>query len=318
MSSLHKKSGALDLLPLANPLYTLAGTREVENALPRLSEERNVNKVLWNSAGVGVSALAVAALISALSNETKLSKYKKKSDEALGSKLNSIMPIASPDTDLNDLDERAKRRLLELSKTASSDRKPTVGEGMAARVITSAIPVMVGLGGLYAGNKVVNKLYESRIKEDTKKQIAEYSNELEALQARILQLQMSENSKGNQLETDDLYKLASSETLGEKVGRLGDNIATAGGIIGPNIKTTGSQRNILQLLIDMPFLSALLIGGATAGVGYNLFSKRDEDTKKLKELESMAATNLSNIPPRLVLALDKNGNPMVKGSTEIA
>jgi hypothetical protein len=112
-------------------------------------------------------------------------------------------------------------------------------------------------------------------------------------------------------------KLASAddETTLQTLGRWGDNVATGFGLLSPNVGGEGGKRGLIDLLTEYPFITASIIAAGTAGVGYNYFRKKNEEDKKAKVMEELAATNLSNIPPRLSLSLDDEGNPIVIGDT---
>lgn len=313
----NKNSDAASRWSLFDPTYTFTTRHGAENGLPVLSESPLTNKAMWNMLAVGGGSLLLGALISSLAHETSLDRFRRKNREGLEAKLNSIMPIANPDTDLDDSAERHLLRTQELTKTASG----ALGD-FGARIATGALPMLALAGGAYTGHKIVSELYENKTKEDLKNEIEEYENELEALQARLLAAQSKSDKKDKTLDVVDpvesfLGKDASDDGgLLNRVGNAADNVATVWGITGPSTESSGANRGAMDMFVEYPFITAAIIAAAAGAGGYQLFRKKNETFAKAKVMEELAATNLSNIPPRLSLSLDEKGNPIVVGDSD--
>ena len=88
------------------------------------------------------------------------------------------------------------------------------------------------------------------------------------------------------------------------------DVRSFGGLLDNSPKEPGDV-SIVDLIKQYPLLSALTVATPASIAAYSYFNNKDEDDKKFKVMQDMAATNMSNIPPRLSLALDKDGNPVV-------
>lgn len=308
-----------NLFKLAMPTHSLFGSTDVTEGLPVLNKNPRANMILWNTIVSSLGVGGLVAAIKALSAESHDERWRRKQDEALATKVNSIMPIARPDTTVTDDDKDTRKQLKELAMhdmLADSDMSKKAADNVGdfvTELLAPTIPLIGAGTAAVIANNAVDSHYINKSEEALDKQIAQYQAELESLQARILAKRVKSNSSVKKLDTDttDIYKTANSTLDGvNRVRRLF-------GLLDDDIKSPGDM-SLWDIIVKYPFVSSLAIGVPITAGAYMFFNKNDKDRKTVNTMEDVAATNLSNVPPRLMLALDENGNPMVKGSTEIA
>ena len=311
---MNKKAFNPDWLKLLIPTYSFLGNPDVAEGLPTLSTNKRHNMIMWNTLG-SIAVLGTAgAAIKALAAETQNERWERKQKEALESKVNSITPIVIPDKDVTDEDKKNRLAIRSKGIDTPINKEAASIKEVIADTVGGLLPVGAGLSALYAGNKVVDKLYTKKRAEDLDKEIAEYEAELESLHSRMLDMQLANNKKGiDTADEFDIYKTA-SDGHWDRVGNVIDKIRSIGGLL--DTTDTEGKQSLQQLLVKYPILSSLLIAVPATIGGYAFFSKRDEDSKKFSTMQDMAATNMTNVAPRLSLTLDSEGNPVVKSRTE--
>ena len=307
---MSNKSKIMDALKLLIPTYSFLGDPRVADILPTLSKNKRHNMIAWNTLGSIASMGTIAAAIKALSAETHNEQWDRAQKSALASKLNSINPIATPDTNVTDEErkQRGDRRIAELDGTLT--KNATELSEMVADTLGSMVPMGAGIGAAYFGSKAVDNIYTKKREKALDDEISQYEAELEALQTRMLAMQMKNNGK-NPADTTgelDIYKTAS-------IGEVAEKARSFFGAFDKEAVKEGEQ-SLMQLLLKGPLFAAALMTVPVASGGYMLTKKQDEDEKKFKVMKDMAATNMTNISPRLSLTLDDNGNPVVKAEKD--
>lgn len=308
---MSNKSKIMDALKLLIPTYSFLGDPRVADILPTLSKNKRHNMIAWNTLGSIASMGTIAAAIKALSAETHNEQWERSQKSALSSKLNSINPIATPDTNVTEEErkQRGVRRIAELDNTLTKSAADL--SEMVADTLGSMVPIGAGLGAAYFGSRVVDNIYTKKREKALDDEISQYEAELEALQTRMLALQMKNNDKKTTDTTGalDIYKTASSH------GEILEKARSLFGLLDKKPVKEGEQEP-MQLLLKGPLLAAALMTVPIAAGGYMLTKKQDEDEKKFKVMKDMAATNMTNIAPRLSLTLDEQGNPVVKAEKD--
>ena len=292
-----------------NPMYSFLGSTDVTKYLPRLNKNNRANLILWNTLIAGGTFGSAFALIKALANETHKEQWAKKQKTALDAKLGSIMPSATPDTNVTEDDRNKRKRqaalaLADLQLDTNMDKNASALEDFVAKVLAPLTPVVAAGGASILATKAVDDAYKKDRESELDAQISEYETELETLQSRILKARSGTTPEQGSDTTNSMYKEASS------IGELLQQVRTMGGLLKPRIKTKGDT-TIAEFIKQYPLLSALTVATPVSVAAYSYFNNKDEDDKKFKVMQDMAATNMSNIPPRLSLALDKDGNPVV-------
>lgn len=316
---------SLKWLNLLNPLYSAWGNTDIASELPVLNNNPRANLALWNLIISGSAAAGTTALVKLLANETHKEHWARKRDKALTSKLNGVVTQIDPKDKLN-IDSvalREKQRnagietpaLLEnsdedIEKQANDPSDTPAGVRLLQDALAGIIPVAGTAGMAYLTSKAIDKHTKDTAEQELDEQINAYEEELTALQARMLKLQTKGTNAAPTMQSnksDDLYKYASQRSLFDDVT---DKLRNIGGLTGTEV--TDGKKPLGDILKEYPFLSAMLLATPVAVGAYQFFNKRDEDVKKYKIMEELASTNLTNIAPRLELALDADGNPVVK------
>lgn len=321
-------------LQLLNPALTLVGSDRATVGLPQLADNPRTNLMLWNSLGSLAAGLTLGGLIKGITGADQANWWRKHRNAAEADKVNAIQPLSHPDTDLTDTEQREKRRVRELQKQSNSpvqeppERGPNILQRYLTNVTRSALPLAAGGLGLWFGTQAVsNQLQESR-EEALDQEIAAKRNQLDSLHRQILDMRL----RGRNVKTA-VPKQASSladditAAVTAPVRVLTDDASTAyHGIKGElrDIKEslfgrsprsgTDASRGAIGTLADIPSLSAGALALLGAYTTYQFAKRRDENRAKLKQMQSLAATNMTHMVPRLQLELDADNNVKVSGN----
>lgn len=317
-------------LQLLNPALTLVGSDRATVGLPQLADNPRTNLMLWNSLASLAAGLTVGSLIKGITGAEQAGWWRKNRDSAEVDKVNAIQPLSHPDTDLTDTAQREKRRARELQKQSNDlpDHEPNMLQKYLTNVTRSALPLAAGGLGLWFGTQSMsNQLQESREKE-LDREIAEKRNQLDSLHRQILDMRL----RGRGVKTA-VPKQASSfvndaiTSATAPVRILGDDISTTYHGIKKELRDvkeslfgrsprseTDASRGAIGVLADLPTLSAGALALLGAYTTYQFAKRRDENRAKLKQMQSLAATNMTHMVPRLQLELDADNNVKVSGN----
>lgn len=272
-----------DALGLLNPLDTMIGGHR--GTPMQLAADPQVNRAIWNTLFSGGALLAAGAGLRYLSSKEQDKEFSKKQREAVDAKLNGIVPVTEPDSDLDDTKKREKRREQEITKEAS---------GFIENALLSAVPIAAAGGAMYAGAAYMGNKKEKEREKKLKEEIAQLQNKLDSLYSERLALR--EQRRGIQKQADDV-------SWWHKIGRL----------IGKHYGDDNEQ-SIFSRFGGLPITTAA-IASLLAGYGaYQYFSKRDKDRAKVKMLkERILPSDLVGTPPTIVMELGKDGKVRVPG-----
>lgn len=315
-------------LQLLNPLITLSGSTDATKGLPQLAENPRTNLMLWNSIGTTAAGLLLGSAIKGLSGMTQNEWWQTKKKKAEEAKLNALQPVTQPDTNMDDTEEREKRRAAELQKSGSAedtmpDGSVPEGQNFFQRYMTetlkSATPLALGGLGLWIGTQATNRALQESRENALDREIADKRNQLDALHRQIMEQRLQQHraktAVPKQASISDVV-----EAMRSPVSSLYHTVSTAYGDTKKAISDAGnwvfgksrpadkhdSSRGAVSTLAELPTLSAGALALLGAYTTYQFAKRRDEERAKLKQMRSLAATNLTNIAPRLQLELDDN------------
>lgn len=283
---MYKRSGFSlgDAVALMNPLDSMIGSHR--NTPMSLAKDPFVNRAIWNTLFAGGAMLAAGAGLKYLTGKEQDTHFAKKQKEAVEAKLNGIVPVTEPDSDLGDTKKREKRREKEITKEASD----FVGDALLA-----AVPIAAAGGALYAGSAYVGNKQRKEREAKLKNEIAQLQNKLDSLYSERLALREQRRA---------MQKAASDESWYQRLGRW----------LGKPFGQENDEASVLSRVGKVPITTAA-VASLLAGYGaYKYFSKRDEDRAKVKMLENrILPSDLVGTPPTIIMETDKDGKLRVPG-----
>jgi hypothetical protein len=189
-------------LTTLNPLAYATDTLKT-SLLPKLSDNKDVNDMLYNTIGTTISGDTLAFLVIAANHRLRKRKWEKKSKEITKSKLNTLHPISTPNYDPSNVGDIRRVRNLGMDGL----EKSATDRGFWNKVLIGSVP-MVTLTTLTAlAPKYLNKVLSDTDKGDLDRQIEEKRNILEALHAKAIDL-------GLEKQSNDPFSGAIAGTLG--------------------------------------------------------------------------------------------------------
>ena len=158
---------------LMNPFYSFAGRSDIMRHLPRLNSNDRANLILWNTLVAGGTFGGAFALIKALANETHKEQWERKQKEALATKLNSIMPAATPDTSITEDEKKQRAEAKAIANNAlmledSIEKQANSVGDLVLRSLAPVVPVAVAGGASILGAKAVYSRARSTAVSDIK------------------------------------------------------------------------------------------------------------------------------------------------------
>lgn len=249
-------------------------------------EDERTNKAVTNAIVAGGTTLLGVALLKALSHRVNAKKWEKVNKKIVEDKVNALYPITSPNYDADEtmVNEVRKIGLNSLTKQASEDGNQDSGFSKQLRKgielsFKGALPIIATLTAAAAAPSLVQNRLEDKDDEELEAKITAKRNELDALRAKIIDLQLSKKANG------------------ESDGRDAASTAAAIGSYG--------LAAILAALVPGAFMVA------------NSYLKKHDRSKSIVDAGKDAASrNLTNIPQRLSLKLNAQGRPALNKSEQ--
>lgn len=256
-----------------NPFAVMSDNYKVD-LLPRLVKDDLTNKALINAIVAGGGMLTLASIAKAVSHKINAKKWEKKSKRIVEDKLNALYPIAAPnyDKDAKTTDEIRKIGLNEIAKQANGE------ESTADKIkkyfelsLKGSLPIVATMTAAAVAPSLIQERLENKDEDELDVKIREKRNELDALRAKLIDLQLNKkannedgSSDGNPFATTTAYGLAA----------------------------------LLAALVPGAYMVA------------NSYLKKNDRARKIVEAGADASSrNLTNIPQRLSLKLTAEGRP---------
>lgn len=293
------KFGVTDALTLMNPFASVMNTNPTTPM--KIAENPIVNRALWNALFAGGALLTAGAGIKYLTSHNQDEHFAKKHKEAIDAKLNGIVPVTEPDSDLGDTKEREKRRKKEIpvTKKATEDDGVLLG-GTVKNALLSALPIAAAGGALFAGSQLVDKAKKEDREATLKREVAQLQNKLDSLYSQRLALSEQRRALKKQASVAELLQGLKTRIFGS------DDPESA-------------RRSDITATFELPFVSAALASALAGYAGYKYFSKHDKDRAKVKMLEErILPTDLVGTPPTIVMELGKDGKVRVPGRGKVS
>jgi hypothetical protein len=204
----------------ANPFAMLSDNYRVD-LLPQLSKDEGTNKMIYNAVVAGGATMVVTAILKALSHKINARKWDKKNKQIISDKLNALYPITAPnyDKDVTTTTEVRKIGLTDLIKNAAGGGKPDfwkdLKEGFES-TFKGSVPLLTAMTAAVVTPSLVKDRLEDKDETDLDAQIQAKRNELDALRAKLIDLQLPKKAniekQAGWLSGISAYALAAAAT----------------------------------------------------------------------------------------------------------
>jgi hypothetical protein len=213
----NAKSVLGQLVSSANPFAMFLDNYKVD-LLPQLSKDETTNKMIYNAMVAGGTTMAITAILKALSHKINARKWDKKNKQIVTDKLNALYPITAPNYDKDVTTTTAIRKigLNDLAKNASDSKEsPGFLQNLAdgwETTLKGSVPLLTAMTAAVVTPSLIKDRLVDKDEEELNAQIQTKRNELDALRAKLIDLQLPKKAnmdkQANFLSGISAYALA--------------------------------------------------------------------------------------------------------------
>jgi hypothetical protein len=263
------------LLSSLNPFAVASDSYRVDR-LPRLAEDDLTNKALINAIVAGSGFFGMSAITKAIYHKLNARKWENKNKKIVTDKVNSLYPFIAPnyDKDSTMTEEVRNIGLDSLTKEASfwKDFAKT-----AETALKGSLPITTALTAAIVAPSLVQERLEDKDEAELDQKITDRRNELDALRAKLIDLQLPKNA-GSKDEGDD----------------------------------AGKNNEDVSKFLSYTLGSILAFAAPGVFLATNSYLRTNDNAYNVtKAGEASAARNLTNIPQKISLKLTSSGRPAI-------